>query len=248
MRRKAEIQRHTYQWWQVKLFHADMDAMKVEVNGKTYHGFPENINEHTIKHMSKCRNCGSLHMVGTRICTKPGCVGPITKEMKDAMQLQTAIKCYKRFANGLPIHFWEFRAWLDSTPESELNVIRFNDDEESINKVSRFLDQCLEKLKTRQRHGIERPIFAPVAIAETWAPRLEAGRNIHGIRGAYSEFNQKAKKAYDSAQKKGHANVTARYDSTEKVFQMPNGVWVTYAEQLPSSQDRNWALRCDAYA
>ncbi len=42
-------------------------------------------------------------MVGTRVCTKPGCVGQITKEMKDAMQLQTAIKGDKRFANAEPI-------------------------------------------------------------------------------------------------------------------------------------------------
>ena len=69
-----------------------MDALKVEINGKEYYGFKENITEDTVKHMSTCRNCNSFHMVGTMICTKPGCVGPITLSMKNAGQVKTALK------------------------------------------------------------------------------------------------------------------------------------------------------------
>ena len=91
------------------------------------------------------------------------------------MQLHTAKRCLQRFANAEIIHYWEYRAWLNSTPESEFNVLRFKDDQESVDKVSEFLDRCLGNLEARQRQGIERPVFAPVRMADTWAPRLEAG-------------------------------------------------------------------------
>ena len=107
---EKDVVPRTYKWHQTKLFHANMGAMEVKLNGRIYYGFKENVTVFSIQHVTYCRKCRKQHFVGTRICTTPGCVGDMTKSMRDAMQMATAEKCFAKFANGKDMYEWEYAA------------------------------------------------------------------------------------------------------------------------------------------
>ena len=73
---------------QLKLIQKNLETLKFEVNGAVYYGIE---GAHTdIEHLKKCPTCGSDNVVGVQICTNKHCQGPVTAEVRRAMNLKAA--------------------------------------------------------------------------------------------------------------------------------------------------------------
>ena len=139
-------------------------ALEFKINGEVFHGVigdqedPNNIR--------KCSQCQTNFILGTTMCPKLFCTGPITKEVRDDIILKQAHRVWDKFQNNDELEDWELAGYLEITRDHPLNKERNNTDAVSAANVVRYIQKQVEIFCQKLHDGWVRPQFEVVKSAD----------------------------------------------------------------------------------
>ena len=91
-----------------------MEKMKFMHNGVEYYGNLEQLKDE--RNVTRCRVCGATNVLGSSNCTDINCRKPMSIELKQEGQINTAQHALARFEAGADMAAWELQTFVEIEP------------------------------------------------------------------------------------------------------------------------------------